>query len=560
VNDTVGVGAAAHASSVWTPAFARQGSAPGIEQQAETVTRMPTTLLGAMQQGAERVAIEWEATLARLAQGTDPLQDPARLSSSTSPTLAEPPGYRESASAREAGNPGARLLQSMLELEALVNASSLDTIRSRLAALTARHEALKAQCELAGKEFSAALTTAEEASRQALQAQAAAIASGGKPDVAAFDAAVDRALETERALQSALDEMNEAVAFQVPELDVSKLQTNASRLTELLASLQELLSKSNTDAFRARSEFLSEMAQVRREAALREAVEVERQLRKQERLNRLFGWLGRAFGWVLTALSFAAALFTGGASLVVAGVMLGLMVTDQIVSATTGVSPMAEAFQAVLSPLVQALAEVFEKMMLGLGVDAATAKLVATVLASIAAIVVVIAVTVVGVKIAGRLIGPLVSKLASGLTSGLASGTARIVPTAITRAAQQGSAALGKLGTQIRARVPGGSAHAHVHGVRIVQAANAGQFGVAAMTAGGQIAVASLQLKASKAAANFVVLDHSARVLQQMIDELLGTYAEGLQTLRAMMTMSAEALENEAQTGRFIMRGMHRAM
>jgi invasin B len=298
------------------------------------------------------------------------------------------------------------------------------------------------------------------------------------------------------------------------------------------------------------------MARVRREAAMKEAVEVERQLRKQERLNRLFGWLGRAFGWVLMALSFAAALFTGGASLVVAGVMLGLMATDQIVSAATGVSLMGEAFQAMLNPLVAALADVFEKMMLGLGVDAATARLIAMVLASIVAIVVVIAATVVGAKVASRLLGPLLSKLASGLVS----GTARILPSALTRVAQQGGATLGKVGAQIRARLPGNSAGAQAQGVRIAQFANAGSFAVGAMSAGGQVAVASLQMKASDAAAELVLLEHSLRVLEQMIDELLGAYAEGLHTLRAMMTTAVEALENEAQVGRFILHGMHRAI
>jgi invasin B len=298
------------------------------------------------------------------------------------------------------------------------------------------------------------------------------------------------------------------------------------------------------------------MAKVRREAALKEAVEVERQLRKQERLNRVFGWLGRVFGWVLTALSFAAALFTGGASLVVAGVMLGLMAADQIASAATGVSFVGEAFQSMLKPLVEALAGVFEKMMIGLGVDAATAKLVATVLASVVAIVVVVAATVVGAKIASRLLGPLLSKLAGTI----ASGTSRMLPSAMTRAAQQGAAALGKVAAQIRTRLPGNAANAQAYGTRIAQVANVGYFVTGATTAGGQVAVASLQLKASKAAAELALLEHSIRVLEKMIDELLSTYAEGLSSLRTMMATAAEALENEAQTGRFILHGMHRAI
>jgi invasin B len=454
------------------------------------------------------------------------------------------------------GDPGARLLQSMLELDALVNASTLDTIRSRLAALTARHAVLRTQCEQAGETFGGALAAAEEAGRQALQAQTAALASQGEPELAAFDAAVGRALAAERTLLAAQDGMRQVAAFQMPALDVSKLQTNASRLTGIIVVLQELLSQANTDAFRARSEFLSEMAQVRREAALKEAVEVERQLRQQEKLNHLFGWLGRAFGWVLAALSLAAAIFTGGASLIVAGVMLGLLVTDQIVSATTGVSPVGETFKAVLSPLIEALASAFEEMMLSLGVDAQTAKLIGQVLASIVAVVVIIVATAVGVGVAARLVGPLVSKLAGGFIA----GTTRLLPAAFVRAAQQGGAAFGRLGTALRVRMPGDAANAHVQGVRIAQAANAGYLGVAAMTAGGQIAVAALQMKTSESAANFVQLDHSARVLQQMIDELLGVYSEGLQTLRAMMAMAAEALEDEVHTGRFIMQSIHRSI
>jgi invasin B len=574
MSDTAAISSTARASTAWIPAFAQasasQGEAragAGTATHASTaasafasIPATPEVLLDAMQQGAQRLAAQWSA-----AEGVAPATAfPADPAGSTRPVLAEPPGYRDRVSAREAGDPGARLLQAMLELKALVNESSLDTIRSRLAALTARHQALRAQSDLAGEAFNTALTAAEEASRQALQAhaqmqaqaQAGGLAGAGRPELAAFEAAVDRALAAERALQAAEQAMKETVAFRLPTLEVSRLQTNASRLTEIMLTLQDLLSKANTEGFRARSEFLGEMARVRREAAMKEAVEVERQLRKQEQLSRVFGWLGRAFGWLLTALSFAAALFTGGASLIVAGVMLGLMVTDQIVSATTGVSPVGEAFQSVLSPIVEKLAEALESMMIGLGVDKETAKMIGMVLAAIVAIVVVIAVTVVGVKVAGRLLGPLLSKLAGGF----ASAAGRAVPSAVVRAAQQGGAALGKIGAQIRTRVAGDPVNAQMQGARLAQLANAGQFGVGAMTAGGQVAVAQLQLKASKAAAEFVILDHSLQVIQEMIDELLVTYAEGLRTLRGLMSMSASTFEEEAQVGRFILSGIHRPM
>jgi hypothetical protein len=533
-----------------TQASARFSARMGVAAP-DAAMAAPAALLDAMQQRAQRVASEWSAASARTADTT---ARPEGSASALGPALAEPPGYREQVALREAGDPGARLLQSMLELDALVNASTLDTIRSRLTALTGRHEVLRAQCEQAGETFRGALAAAEEAGRQALQAQAAAVERQGEPELAAFDAAVARALETERALLAAQESMRQVTAFQLPALDVSKLQTNASRLTEILVVLQELLSQANTDAFRARSEFLGEMARVRREAALKEAVEVEQQLRKQEKLNHLFGWLGRAFGWVLAALSLAAAIFTGGTSLIIAGAMLGLMVTDQIVSATTGVSPVGEAFQAVLSPLVEALAGVFEDLMLSLGVDEQTAKLIGQVLAAIVAVVLVIAATVVGVRVAARLLGPLVSKLAGALMA----GTTRLLPAPFVQAVQQSGAAFGRWGTALRARMPGDVANAHVQGARIAQAANAGYLGVGAMTAGGQIAVAALQMRTSESAANFVQLEHSTQVLQEMIDDLLSVYSEGLQTLRSMMATSVAALEDEVQTGRFIMQKIHR--
>jgi invasin B len=547
MSEISGAGAVPHVNSAWISTLADRAALPQTARAvpaAPAVAQTSASLLVAMQQSAERLALERDAAAHRTTRDT---------AVSQKPELGEPPAYHASTSVRGQANPGARLLQSMLELQALVNSSSIETIRSRLSALTARHEALKAQCERAGEQFGAALSTAEETARLAAQAQAVALASGNGPDLVAFDAAVARALEAERALLGAQASMSEVSVFQVPVLDVSKLQTNASRLTELMVVLQELLSKANTEAFRAQSEFLRETANARREAALREAVEVERQLRKQERLNRIFGWLGRVFGWVLAAISVVAAVFTGGASLIVAGVMLGLMATDQVVSATTGVSPLGEAVQAVISPLVEALAGAFEQMLLAFGVDTSTAKMIAQILASIVAVVTVIAATVVGVKVAGRLLGPLVSKLAGGF----ASGAPRAMPAALTRAAQQSSAALGRLGTHIRTRAFGDPANASVQGMRIAQAANIGYFGVGALTAGGQAAVGALQMKSSEASADFVLLDHSARVLQQMLDELLAVYAEGLRTLRGMMILSAEAFENEAETGRFIMRGIH---
>ena len=67
-------------------------------------------------------------------------------------------------------------------------------------------------------------------------------------------------------------------------------------------------------------------------------------------------------------------------------------------------------------------------------------------------------------------------------------------------------------------------------------------------------------MRASESAANFVRLEHSTQVLQEMIDELLSVYSEGLQTLRSMMATSAAALEDEVQTGRFIMQKVHRSI
>ena len=61
-------------------------------------------------------------------------------------------------------------------------------------------------------------------------------------------------------------------------------------------------------------------------------------------------------------------------------------------------------------------------------------------------------------------------------------------------------------------------------------------------------------------AANYVRLDHPAHVLQQVLERLLKVYNENLAALRAMISTAGEALHDKAETGRFIMYGMHRGL
>ncbi|MEJ0004489.1 MAG: type III secretion system translocon subunit SctE [Pararobbsia sp.] len=493
--------------------------------------------------------------------------------------LREPPGYaardeRVEAGAEQAGATktanghepaNARVLRSLLQLQALIGETSIEDIERRLEAYRAQQQALRTQSLAASENFRAAALEAEQATVHAAETQAAVAAlepgvtqAGEQATLEQAAIAVAAAAAAERALNEAESAMTAVYAFSTPEVDftASNRQTNASRLTEITAQLQALIGKSSTDALQAQSEFLAEMARVRREAALREAAEVERQLQKQARLNKIFGWLGRALGWLLTAVSFAAAIFTGGASLAIAGVMLGLAVTDQVVQATTGVSPLGETFKAVLKPIVEGIASVLAQALEAFGVDAETAKIVARILATILAVVVVIAATVLGAKVASRLLGPLISKLAERIGASLA----RSMPEALRHAARQASATLGSLGQRIGTRVFGDTANVQAKGVRLAQAANVAHVGVGAMSAGGQAAVGASQLSASDSAADFVRLDHSARVLRQMLDHLLEVYTENLEALRTLITTATETMSGEVETGRFIMQGMHRAL
>src|ERR1700761_7963330 len=117
-------GLAGHASvaasdvQTGTQASARFGARMGTAAP-DAAMAAPAALLDAMQQRAQRVASEWRVASARMADTTARPEGPA---SALGPALAEPPGYREQFALREGGDPGARLLQSMLEADALVPA------------------------------------------------------------------------------------------------------------------------------------------------------------------------------------------------------------------------------------------------------------------------------------------------------------------------------------------------------------------------------------------------------------------------------------------------------
>lgn len=94
-------------------------------------------------------------------------------------------------------------------------------------------------------------------------------------------------------------------------------------------------------------------------------------MRKAEELNRTMGCIGKILGAVLTVISVVAAAFTGGASLALAAIGVALMVADEVVKATTGVSFMEEALKPlmdkVLKPLMDLLGKAITKALESMG-------------------------------------------------------------------------------------------------------------------------------------------------------------------------------------------------
>ncbi|WP_158602036.1 type III secretion system translocon subunit SctE [Pararobbsia silviterrae] len=304
------------------------------------------------------------------------------------------------------------------------------------------------------------------------------------------------------------------------------IESPAVQLNVLTSRLQVLIDEFVQTHLAQVRVFLSAVAEARREAATAEAKQVADQLQRAQLAATVVGWIGRILAWVLMAVSVVSAVFTGGASLLLAVTLATATVVDQIVQSTTGTSPIATALDAVLKPLVGAIAEVLSAMLESAGVNPETARLVANIIGTIVACVIIVVVAVVGARAATKLLEPICRNLGRGLARALADCT-RHVPRM---------------------------------GVRVQQAVTVGTAAEVTFVGAGNVAATVLSNDVLLAQAAFDQLEASGRILSETIAQIFEESANALAMQRETMGIAIDALTQERVTGLHIAKGFYRAV
>ncbi|AUH51329.1 pathogenicity island 1 effector protein SipB [Chromobacterium sp. ATCC 53434] len=335
--------------------------------------------------------------------------------------------------------------------------------------------------------------------------------------------------------------------------------TGVAKLTMLMAMFVEMVGKNSEDSLKNDLALFQAMQEGRQKEMDKKSAEYKEEVRKAEELNRTMGCIGKILGAVLTVVSVVAAAFTGGASLALAAIGVALMVADEVVKATTGVSFMEEALKPlmdkVLKPLMDLIGKAITKALEGLGVDKKTAELagsiIGAVLAAVAMVAVIVVVAVVGKgaasKLGGalsKLVGDAIKKMVPNMLKELAKNGSKVLSQGFQRLANslglQTDAAAKQMMANTLSRV--------VVGGEVVQATS---------QAGGNVAQGVFMKNASDMLADFTLARASMDQIEQWLKQAVEVFASTQKITQELTTTMSAAMQQNAEAGRFVLRQSH---
>ncbi|BAE73849.1 Cell invasion protein SipB [Sodalis glossinidius str. 'morsitans'] len=333
-------------------------------------------------------------------------------------------------------------------------------------------------------------------------------------------------------------------------------------LTYLLAVINELIGKSASEKLEASAELNKKLSAASIKEAKERAADFAAKQAKAEEMQKTMGCIGKIIGWIITVVSVAAAAFTGGASLALAGVGLSLAIGDEIGQAITGKSFMQEAMGAILDPimkgiiqpLMQFYANLFSKVLEGLGLDKGLADTIGQIMGAIQAAVMMIA----AVMMAGSLVKSIASKIGSTMIvkAGMAFAK-RMLQNMGKKVAETLGKKLG-LNTLTSFAKKSGTRLAKFSPINKGNAATVQKVVVVAdvvnttAQAGGNIAVAALQSSAAQDKADLLQAMATQELLKKMMDEAVNVFTHNLATMNEIMNQMSQVGLQDQQTKRFI--------
>lgn len=243
----------------------------------------------------------------------------------------------------------------------------------------------------------AGLDTQLAAARQRLQAAEAQLQDKAGAALAAA-AVLDRALHGLETLRLQADDFNRG---QPQGIAVEKPQRAASaKLQELIARLSQVMSDFSLEKLKSESEALMEQLKAREAENLQRARKQEDEQARAEAAQKKTGCIGKVFKWVgaavaavASAVVVAVGLLTANPMLVVAGIIGLAMTIDSMVGLATGHSAMGSVIETVGNAVASALVAV--------GVSEQLARQIGMIVATIAVVVASMAVSIASGNIGG---------------------------------------------------------------------------------------------------------------------------------------------------------------
>lgn len=516
--------------------------------------------------------------------------------------------------AKDELNGAGKLTLLLGQLMALLGDVSLSQLEGRLATWRAMMDAQKAMGEQLSQELQGALEEAErateayqsalgnlnnakaalDAAKQKL-AQAQAKLDGMSPNDPGYAQALsarDKAQAEVNQAQQKVDQA-EAEAMEAHTLATNKAKaadalltqtqglgvkneaaqkgeqdalSNTAKLTMMMAMFMELVNKNSEESLKSDLALFQAMQEARQKEMDKKSAEYQEEVRKAEEMNRIMGCIGKILGALLTIVSVVAAAFTGGASLALAAVGVALMVADEIVKATTGVSFIQEALKPlmehVLKPLMELIGKAITKALEAMGVDKKTAELVGSIVGAVLAAVAMVAVMVV-VAVVGK---GAAAKLGGALSKLLGDAIKKIVPNVLKEVAKNGSKllsqgaqrltnALGNAGSKIGLRTDALSKEMVSNTLNKVVAG--GQFAQTATQAGGQVAEGVFLKNATEIMADFTLARSAMDQIQQWMKDAVEAFSESQKLTQELHKNMAMAGQQNIEAGRFVLRQSH---
>lgn len=339
--------------------------------------------------------------------------------------------------------------------------------------------------------------------------------------------------------------------------------SNVAKLTMLMAMFVELIGKNSEESLQNDLALFQALQEGRQKEMEKKSSEYLEEVRKAEELNRIMGCIGKILGALLTIVSVVSAAFTGGASLALAAVGIALMVADEIVKATTGMSFMEEALKPlmdkVLKPLMELIGKAITKALESFGVDKKTAELAGSIagaiLAAVAMVVVVVVVALVGKGAAAKLgnamsklLGDAIKKIVPEVMKELAKGGSKL----LSQGMQRLSSVLGDIGSKLGLQTDAISKQLITNTLQ--RTLIVGEVVNVATQAGGNLAQGVFMKNASDAMADFSLAHASMAQLEQWMKQAVENFAETQKITQEMNRTMSAALQQNAEAGRFVMR------